>query len=69
VQLQVGGVALDGPPGLLASAGELILEGLHSMDKIGRSEERGFAAVERRTPQDLYRDYSAERNRHKKPLN
>jgi magnesium chelatase subunit I len=49
---------------------EFILEGLHASDKIGRSEERGFVGVDRRSsPQDLYRDYTMERNRSKKPLN
>ena len=33
--------------GLRAAAGEMILEGLHSIDKISRSEERGFSASER----------------------
>jgi magnesium chelatase subunit I len=59
----------DGSQGMKASAAEFILEGLHSMDKISRSEERGFMAPERKAAQDLYRDYSMERNRHKKPLN
>jgi magnesium chelatase subunit I len=57
------------PEGLRASIAEFILEGLHSLDKIGRSEERGFTANERKATQELYRDYSMERNRYKKPLN
>ena len=40
-----------------------------SLDKISRSEERGYAATERKASQELYRDYTAERNRYKKPLN
>ena len=48
---------------------EFVLEGLYASDKIGRSEERGFVAVERKTSQDLYRDYTLERTRSKKPLN
>jgi magnesium chelatase subunit I len=49
---------------------EFILEGLYASDKIGRSEERGFIGVERKTPtQELYRDYTLERGRSKKPLN
>lgn len=49
---------------------EFVLEGLYASDKIGRSEERGFVAVERKTAsQDLYRDYTLERTRSKKPLN
>jgi len=63
------GVTPDSPIGLRAASGEMILEGLHSIDKISRSEDRGFAAPDRRTSQDLYRDYTMERNRNKKPLN
>lgn len=49
---------------------EFILEGLYASDKIGRSEERGFVALERKaSPQELYRDYTLERGRSKKPLN
>lgn len=52
------------------AAAEFILEGLYATDKIGRSEERGFTATERKAPaQDLYRDYTMERSRYKKPLN
>jgi magnesium chelatase subunit I len=50
--------------------GEFILEGLYASDKIGRSEERGFIGVERKSQaQELYRDYTIERSRSKKPLN
>jgi magnesium chelatase subunit I len=59
----------QGSPALKASLGEFILEGLHALDKLGRSEERGFTATERKAAQDLYRDYTMDRNRHKKPLN
>ena len=56
--------------GARVALAELILEGLCASDKIGRSEERGFVGVERRAAaQDLYRDYTMERNRNKKPLN
>jgi magnesium chelatase subunit I len=56
--------------GARVALAEFILEGLHASDKIGRSEERGFVGVERRAAaQDLYRDYTMERNRNKKPLN
>jgi magnesium chelatase subunit I len=49
---------------------EFVLEGLYASDKIGRSEERGFVAAERKSSsQDLYRDYTLERSRSKKPLN
>jgi magnesium chelatase subunit I len=65
------GVKLESPAGLRAAAAEMVLEGLYSMEKISRSDERGFAASERRAAgaQELYRDYSMERNRYKKPLN
>src|SRR5436853_6218166 len=57
------------PPAVRAAAGEMILEGLYSIEKISRSEERGYAASERKPAQELYRDYNMERNRYKKPLN
>jgi magnesium chelatase subunit I len=65
------GVNLDSPAGLRAAAAEMILEGLHSIDKISRSEERGFTSADRKGggSQELYRDYTLERNRYKKPLN
>jgi magnesium chelatase subunit I len=68
-RIDVLGAPRDSSPGLKAAAGEFILEGLHSMDKISRSEERGYAAPDRKGSQDLYRDYKMERNRYKKPLN
>ena len=57
------------PPAIRVAAAELILEGLYSIEKISRSEERGYAASERKPAQELYRDYNMERNRYKKPLN
>ena len=64
------GARHDSPAGIRAAAAEMILEGLHSIDKLTRSEERGFSAVERKAAaQELYRDYTMERNRYKKPLN
>lgn len=64
------GVGPNSPGGLRVSAAEMILEGLHAVDKISRSEERGFSAPERKAaPQDFYRDYTMERGRYKKPLN
>jgi hypothetical protein len=43
-------------------------EGLHSVDKISRSDERGFARPigSAAGAQELYRDYTLERNRYKK---
>jgi magnesium chelatase subunit I len=43
------GTARGDPAPLLASAGEFILEGLHAQKKIGRSDDRGFMAPERRS--------------------
>jgi hypothetical protein len=69
-KIDVLGARSDSPVGVRAAAGEMVLEGLHSIDRISRSEERGFAATERKAAaQDLYRDYTMERNRYKKPLN
>ena len=43
--------------GVRAAAAEFILEGLYASDKIGRTEERGFTAIDRKgSHQDLYRD-------------
>jgi magnesium chelatase subunit I len=42
------GVELDGPEALQAAAGEFVLEGLWAQKKIGRSDDRGFVASERR---------------------
>jgi magnesium chelatase subunit I len=68
-QTAVLDVKSDSPAGLRVAAAELVLEGLHSIDKISRSEERGFIAIDRKATQELYRDYTIERNRYKKPLN
>jgi magnesium chelatase subunit I len=43
------GAQPDDPPSLLAAAGEFVLEGLWAQKKIGRSDDRGFVAAERRT--------------------
>src|SRR5262245_32424121 len=42
------GAGAGEPAPVVAAAGEFILEGLHAQKKIGRSEDRGFLAVERR---------------------
>ena len=41
------GISSSDPAPLLAAAGEFILEGLYAQKKIGRSEDRGYMAVER----------------------
>jgi magnesium chelatase subunit I len=53
-------------PGVVASAGEFLLEGLHAHRRIGRSEERGFVAEERRQAQPSREDL---RPPHKHPYN
>jgi magnesium chelatase subunit I len=42
------GLTANEPDALRASAAEFILEGLHAHRRISRSEERGFAAEEKR---------------------
>jgi len=42
------GVVADSPGPVRAAAGEFVLEGLWAQKKIGRSEDRGFVAPERR---------------------
>jgi magnesium chelatase subunit I len=44
------GLTPNEPAAVRASAGEFILEGLYAQRKISRSEERGFAAEERKRP-------------------
>jgi magnesium chelatase subunit I len=43
------GAAPGDPTPLLAAAGEFVLEGLWAQKKIGRSDDRGFVAAERRS--------------------
>ncbi|HSB61418.1 MAG TPA: sigma 54-interacting transcriptional regulator [Vicinamibacteria bacterium] len=42
------GVGAGDPAPVVASAGEFVLEGLYAQKKIGRSDDRGFVAPERR---------------------
>jgi len=46
------GVGDDDPAPFRAAAGEFVLEGLWAQKRIGRSDDRGFVAVERRTELD-----------------
>jgi magnesium chelatase subunit I len=46
------GVNAGDPAPLLASAAEFVLEGLYAQKKIGRSDDRGFTAPERRVESD-----------------
>jgi magnesium chelatase subunit I len=48
-ELSVLGVTSRDPAPVLASAGEFVLEGLYAQKKIGRSDDRGFVAPERRS--------------------
>jgi magnesium chelatase subunit I len=52
-QLSLLGVEADDPPGVMAAAGEFILEGLYAQRKIGRSDDRVFVAPERRTEAEM----------------
>ena len=63
------GIDKDSPPGERVAASEFVLEGLCSLDKISRSEERGYGAVARKSVDDLYRDYAIDPKRFKKPMN
>jgi magnesium chelatase subunit I len=47
------GVSADDPTPLVAAAGELILEGLYAQKRIGRSDEQGFVAMERRAELEI----------------
>ena len=47
------GVSPGDPAPALASAGEFILEGLYAQKKIGRSDDRGFVAPERRPENEI----------------
>jgi magnesium chelatase subunit I len=58
-----------GPAPLLAAAGEFILEGLHAQKKIGRSDERGYVAPERRSDVDVDLEKLERLRRLKKQVN
>jgi magnesium chelatase subunit I len=47
------GVVPDAPAPLRAAAAEFVLEGLWAQKKIGRSDDRGFVAPERRAEGEL----------------
>jgi magnesium chelatase subunit I len=52
-QLEPLGIRPRDPAPLLAAAGEFVLEGLWAQKKIGRSDDRGFIAPERRGEVEL----------------
>ncbi len=63
------GIGAGSSTGERVSAAEFILEGLCSLDKITRSEESIYRSSERKSVDDLYRDYAIDPKRFKKPLN
>jgi len=63
------GLKAEDPPPLLASAGEFILEGLWAQKKIGRSDDRGFVAAERKGDMDVDLERLERLRRLKKQVN
>jgi len=63
------GVSPADPAPLLASAGEFVLEGLYAQKKIGRSDDRGFVASERRPDMELDLDRLERLRKMKKQVN
>ena len=53
----------------MAAAGEFILEGLYAQKKIGRSDDRGFMAAERRSRSELDLERLERLRRMKKQVN
>jgi magnesium chelatase subunit I len=63
------GVGPGDAPAMLAAAGEFVLEGLWAQKKIGRSEERGYVAPERRAEADVDLERLERLRRMKKQVN
>jgi magnesium chelatase subunit I len=63
------GVAPGDPPPVVAAAGEFILEGLYAQKKIGRTDDRGFVAPERRSDVDVDMERLERLRRMKKQVN
>ncbi len=63
------GVSASDPDPLLASAAEFILEGLWAQRKVGRSDDRGFVAVERQGQVELDLERLERLRRMKKQVN
>ena len=63
------GVSDGEPEPLLAAAGEFILEGLWSQKRIGRSDDKGFVAIERKTEVDMDLERLERLRRMKKQVN
>jgi magnesium chelatase subunit I len=67
--LSLVGVQPTDPAPLVASAGEFVLEGLWAQKKIGRSDDRGFVAPERRNDTELDLERLERLRRMKKQVN
>ena len=63
------GASPGDPAPVVAAAGEFILEGLYAQKKIGRSDDRGFVAPERRADVDLDLERLERLRRMKKQVN
>jgi magnesium chelatase subunit I len=63
------GVEPGGPEALTAAAGEFVLEGLWAQKKIGRSDDRGFVATERRADLEIDMEHLERLRRLKKQVN
>jgi magnesium chelatase subunit I len=63
------GVQAGDAPGLVAAAAEFILEGLYAQKKIGRSEDRGFMAVDRPVDHEIDLERLERLRRMKKQVN
>lgn len=63
------GVDRGSPVEAQVAGAEFVLEGLASLDKITRSEEGEYTVSDRKSVEDLYRDYAMDPRRFKKPLN
>jgi magnesium chelatase subunit I len=63
------GVEPGGPEALQAAAGEFVLEGLWAQKKIGRSDDRGFVATERRADLEVDMEHLERLRRLKKQVN
>jgi magnesium chelatase subunit I len=63
------GVRAGDPDPLVASAGEFVLEGLYAHRKIGRSDDRGYGAAERRPEVELDLERLERLRRMKKQVN
>lgn len=63
------GFAPDASEAEQVAAAEFVLEGLWALDRIRRSDSGRFAAQTGKRVEDLYRDYSMDPGRLKKPLN